>query len=336
MKKGWRVKISACMFCCILLLTACKSQNIRHEAISNPSEGYTVTDIQGTVIQMPGRPQHIVALSASLDETLLGLVEIQRMAAVDEGMDDPAASNVTELVKQVPARVKRAPSAETIAALQPDLVIAPDWGNLEVVSALRDLGIPVVVCKGPQTLQDIKDNIRLLSVAVGEPQRGEVLQQKMQAKLDEIEQKVARIPVEQRKSAVWLSTMRSYGGSGSSFDEACQFAGVRNGMAEAGVKNGQTMSKEMLLAVNPDFLFLPGDTKKSKGKAAELRDEYLQDPSLQVITAIRKGNLREPRSGYLLNCSQDFVFGVQEIAYMVYGDAFAQAADCHLTAVDEE
>ena len=35
----------------------------------------------------------------------------------------------------------------------------------------------------------------------------------------------------------------------------------------------------------------------------------------------------------MYNCSQDFVFGVQEIAYRVYGDAFKQGEDEHLSAV---
>ena len=43
----------------------------------------------------------------------------------------------------------------------------------------------------------------------------------------------------------------------------------------------------------------------------------------------------KPRSAFLYNCSQDFVYGVQEIAYRVYGDEFYLPADAHISAVDE-
>ena len=55
---------------------------------------------------------------------------------------------------------------------------------------------------------------------------------------------------------------------------------------------------------------------------------------MQTMKAIRSKAFAEPFEGYIYNCSQDFVFGVQEIAYRVYGDAFRQPADEHLSAVD--
>ena len=50
--------------------------------------------------------------------------------------------------------------------------------------------------------------------------------------------------------------------------------------------------------------------------------------------AIRSKAFAEPFEGYIYNCSQDFVLGVQEIAYRAYGDAFAQGREEHLSAVE--
>ena len=175
----------------------------------------------------------------------------------------------------------------------------------------------------------------MLSQAAGEPQRGQVLLQKMDDKLAEIAAKVQEIPQEKRRSVVLISLMKGYGGAGCCFDEACQLAGVVNGRAAAGIKNGEEMSKEKLVEINPDILFLPTYNNHGKFDINRFRSEYMDDPSLKNMRAIQQGNLIEPDEGYIYNCSQDFVFAVQEIAYRVYGDRFALQAQQHLTAVDD-
>ncbi len=296
------------------------------------SESYTITDAAGTEVKIPHKPHRIVTLSMSTDEIVLGLVPPSDMAACNTLLDDPVSSNVTDLSAQVEKKITY-PSVEEIAALEPDLVIVPDWGDLSRVDALRDLGIPVVVCEAGRDLPSIESSIRRIAAAVGEPQRGEDLIHQMREKLEEIHAKVEEIPPWERKSVVLISLMKTYGGKNSSFDAACQLAGVTNGRAAAGIEDGQTMSKEQLVAIDPDFLFLPTYRNHGKYDADAFRREYVGDPALQTMKAIRNGNLRVPFEGYIYNCSQDFVFGVQEIDYAIYGDAFAQPHDRHLTAV---
>ena len=238
------------------------------------------------------------------------------------------------LANEVEGRVTD-PTVEEIAAMQPDLVIVPDWGDITRVASLRDLGIPVVVCKGARNLEEIEATVRLIAQAVGEPARGEKLVQKMDDKLASITEQTSKIPDGEKKTVVLISLMSTYGGSGSSFDDACKYAGVINGRAQAGIRDGQAMSKEQLVAINPDVLFLPTYNDHGSYDVASFRSQYLDDPSLQTIRAIRDGRLEEPDEAYIYNCSQDFVFGVQEIAYRVYGDAFRQEAGQHLSAVDE-
>ena len=313
----------------LISLVGCKPEGEKKDT----SGSYTVTDIQGTTVTIPAKPKRILTMSMSTDEMMLGLVEPERMVAVNSLLDDPSSSNMVELGKQVPTKIKY-PSVEEIAALQPDLVIEPDWGDLSRVAALRDLGIPVVVCKGPKNLQDIKETIALLAQAVGEPQRGDILLKKMDEKLGEIKSKVAEIPQSERKSVLLISLMKDYGGAGCAFDEACQLAGVINGAAAAGIQNGQIMTKEKMVAINPDFLFLPSYNNHGEVDINRIRSEYINDPGLQGMKAIKNGALLMPDEGYIYNCSQDFVFAVQEIAYRVYGDKFKLEPQQHLSAVE--
>lgn len=333
MKKFSGQKLWFCLIACLFLSVALWGCGIQKNA-QMQGGGYDVTDIQGTVVHMDGKPQRILTLSMSTDEIIAGLVEPERIAAVNHLLDDPVSSNISKLVTKIPARIGN-PSVEEIVSLHPDLVIVPDWGNLERVGALRDLGLKVVVCQGPKSIMEIKDTIALLAAAVGENRRGEVLLKKMADKQQEIKEKVDRIPVEKRKTVVLLSLMGAYGGSGCAFDDACQNAGVINGMAKAGIKTGQTMSKEQLIAINPDILFLPTYNNHGNFDIEAFRNSYVQDPSLQTMKAIEQKQLVSPREGYIYNCSQDIVYGIQEIAYCAYGEEFKQVPDCHLSAVDD-
>lgn len=302
--------------------------------ISSQSENsYSITDIQGTVIEMPQKPQRILTLSMNTDEIVLGLVKPENMVAVNALLDDPVSSNVTELVKEIKGRITN-PAAEEIMSLNPDLVIVPDWGDITVVNTLRDLGLKVAVCKGAKNLAEIKETVLLIGEAVGEKQRGEKLVAQMDEQLAAVKEKTDKIPQDQRKTVVLISLMKTYGGIGCSFDEACSYAGVVNGMAKQGIHYGQAMTKEQLVEINPDILFLPTYSNKDTYDVKSFRNQYLNDPALAAMKAVQNESFGEPRESYIYNCSQDFVFGVQEIAYTAYGEDFKQEAGRHLSAVE--
>lgn len=315
----------------VFLLTGCGTHAPADKA--DNSAGYEVVDAQGTLVHLNSKPQRILTLSMETDEILLGLVPPHRLVGVNALLDDPLNSTVVAQAGQIPTKLTD-PSVETILSLKPDLVIVPDWGNLEKVGPLRDLGIPVIVCKGSTTIDEVKETVGLLAQSIGEEEKGRKLVAMMDAKLADIDQKVASIPLEQRKSAVLISLMNTYGGIGCLFDDACKHAGVINGMATVGIHNGQAMSKEMLVRINPDYLFLPSYTNHGSFDSQSFTQQYLNDPALQSMTAIRQGHLVKPRESYIYNGSQDVVFGVQEIAYAVYGDAFAQPDGAHLSALE--
>lgn len=315
----------------LLVLTAlfsgCGSQDSASEG------GYQVTDDQGTVVSFLAKPQRIVSLTMSTDNILLGLVKPERVVCANVLVDDPVSSNVVELGKDIPNKVRH-PKVEEILAMEPDLVIAANWGDIDYVESLRNMGINVVVVKGAKNLADIRDNIRLIAAAVGEPRRGDKLVSMMDDKLAEIKAKVDKIPQEARKRVLLISLMNNYGGKDCIYDDACTMAGVTNCLSEYGLKRGDKLTKEMMVQMNPDMIFLPTYNAHGTFDIQGFRDRYLKDPALQQMKAIQSGSIREPRDAYIYTASQDFCFAVQEIAYTVYGDEFKLADQQHLSAVE--
>ena len=112
-------------------------------------------------------------------------------------------------------------------------------------------------------------------------------------------------------------------------------AGVVNGAAEIGLEAGQALTKEHILAVNPDVLIVPVWNDHGSYDIDKFNREYLEDPALQTVQAIRTQQIVRPREGYIYNASQDMVFGAQNIAHMAYGDLVELPVERHLSVVEQ-
>lgn len=302
----------------------------------NVSKKYTVVDDRGTETVFKKKPQRIVTFTAAMDEIVLGLIAPDRMVAVNEAFNDPKTSNIAELAKKIPNKIQRNPGVETVAALKPDCVFVQTWISLDSIEALRSLGIPVIVCKTARNIEDIRANISLIASALGEKERGDMLIQKLNTELENITAKIDKLPADKKgKSIAMISIMPGYGGAGSMFDELCKYTSTLNAKAEAGIKHGQSMTKEQLVAANPDYLFLP-TYKDVTSNEEKYGKEYMNDPSLQTMTAVKEGHVVHPWARYIYNTSQNVVFGVQETARMIYGEDFAQPLNRHLSVAENK
>ena len=208
------------------------------------------------------------------------------------------------------------------------------WMPRENIDAIRELNVPVLVCKSAATMEDIHDNIRLYAAAVGEVERGEKLIGMMEEKLAEIRAKVEKVPEEKKhKRIALISIMVNYGGAGCTFDELCRCTDSINAKAAAGNRMGQEMTKEQLVAANPDYLFFPSYEDGATNEENYGR-QYLEDPSLAQMTAVRERQIGHPWARYVYNLSQDIVYGIQETAWILYGDEFKQSRHEFLTVVE--
>ena len=78
-----RIGLAICLFCLLLVLGACGERKTGPAAQSD-APVYKVTDIRGYTTQLAAKPQRILTLSLGTDEILLGLVEPERIAAVNQ------------------------------------------------------------------------------------------------------------------------------------------------------------------------------------------------------------------------------------------------------------
>lgn len=328
-------KIYALVLTLLMLVVAgCSTpQTMRDNKSSDGS--YTVVDHTGKEVKIKKKPLRILTVTTALDEIVLGLVTPDKLVAVNHILVDPKRSNITHLAEKIPHKINRNPPVETVASLAPDIVLAQEWVPIANREAIRDLGIPVVICHQSNSIETVKKNVQLVADAIGESERGKSLVKKMDDELDRIVKQIEKVPAEKKgKSIALVSVMPTFGGAGCIFDDACKYTGSRNAKAEAGNKLGQSMTKEQFVACNPDYIFIPRylDTPL----ITELYGSpYNEDPSLTMLKAVKNDQVRHPWAHYVYNVSQDVVYGVQETARMLYGEEFAQPYDRFLTVVPE-
>lgn len=320
-------KIFCLLLLLLLLVTGCGQGSGGKDAAAGGS--YTVTDEHGTVTTFKQAPQKVLTLALSSDGIIMGLGMADKLVAVNYLADDSVSSNLVEQAKKIQHKIKN-PSAEEVLALKPDVVFAYDWSDMNRVENLRNLGMNVIVLKGPATIEDIRRNVRTVAKAMHADSKGEELVKLMDSRLAQVKQQVAALKLQQPKKIVLVSLMSSYGGKGCIFDDMCKEAGVINGVSAAGIKNGQQITKEMLVKIDPDLLIMPVYNDHGNFDIKKYNQEFLEDPSLQTMRAIKNKQLFYPNEGYIYNCSQDVVFGVQEIAHAAYGEAFAMQGAQHL------
>ncbi|WP_293729210.1 ABC transporter substrate-binding protein [uncultured Phascolarctobacterium sp.] len=311
----------------IVLFTGCKMGGQQNNEESQ--SGYTVVDDFGTKVYFKAPPQKIITLAMGTDSIVLGLGEQKRLLAISSLADDPSSSNVVKQAQQIKRKIWN-PSQEEVLSLNPELVLTYAWTDPELIKNIRSLGINVFVIKNPQTISDIKDNVHQIAAALHIFSSGDKLTQMMDDKLLEIKKKLAQKNIRQPKKVVLVSLMNTYGGKGCIFDDMCREAGVINGVAAAGIENGQPVTKEMLVKINPDLFIMPVYNDHNTFDINKYNKEFLEDPALQTLTAIKNKQLFYPKEGFIYNCSQDVVFGVQEIAHAAYGETFSLSGDSHL------
>lgn len=324
------MRIFVLMLSCVLLFSGVGCGGVQNERAG----GYTVTDAEGRTVAFDQKPARVLNYGLWLDDIVLGMLLPERLVGIDHLADDPNSSNIVSIAETIPVKLNQ-PSAEQVVALHPDVVFLDTGKDAAVAESLRDLGIRVVACRKPRTPEEVRAAVQLVAAALGEEAKGTALIAAYDTACAELTERVAEIPTDQRKKVLVISMSPTFGNRGGLFDALCTMAGVTNGAAEIGLTAGQSLTKEHILAVNPDVLIVPVWNDHGSYDIDKFNREYLDDPALQTVKAIRTQQIVRPHEGYIYNASQDMVFGAQDIAHLAYGDLIEPPVGRHLTVAEQ-
>lgn len=272
-----------------------------------------VESYDGVRVAVPDHPKRILALSSAYDTILLGLIEPDRLVGINKLSTYPEYSMEAERAKLVKPVMSSYP-LEKIIALNPDLVIAPDYTTADVIEGLRHMGIPTVVVAGGTTVESIIKNVTDIAYIVGEEEKGQFYDQKIHREIDKLKRLGLSIPTNQRKSVLFVSSMDGYTGTGSLFDDMCKYMSINNAPRILGLPPRTPFGDERVLAMNPDYIFIPS----YKGMDKSLSSRYLDNPAFQNLPAIRENRVKTLPAAYLYTMNQHIGEAMLAIMHTVY------------------
>ena len=311
MNKTIGLLITLMILLCVCL-AGCGLIKSPNEGTQTPHTRY-VESHDGVQVGVPENPKRILALSSAFDTILLGLIEPERLVGINKLSTYEEYSLEAKRAKLVKPVLSSYP-LEKIIALKPDLVIAPDYISADVIYGLRHMGIATVVVSSGSTVEDVIKNVTDVAHIIGEDDKGRFYKQKIRRELDELKRLGQSIPPEQRKTVLFVSSMDGYTGTGSLFDDMCHYMSIYNAPDRIGLPPHIPFGEERVLAMNPDYIFIPS----YKGMDKNLADRYLKNPAFQNLPAIKENRVKPLPAAYLYTMNQHIGEAMLAIMYTVY------------------
>ena len=217
-----------------------------------------------------GYARNIVSINLCADQLLLRLAQRERIASVSHLAANPLYSEYHDRVGDIALNHGR---IEEIIALQPDLVLAYQYSDVQVIHMLRHLGVRVAVIPAPSNLDDVASTITAIAALLDERRKGADLRAQMAAEL-----MPEPVPHDRTRPLAVIYAPGGYSPGALSLAGALlEAAGFRNLSAELGNDYGATLPLEQLLMHQPDLIIVDDD-EPDKNSLAQRR---LEHPALQ-------------------------------------------------------
>lgn len=221
----------------------------------------------------PARPQRIVSLNLCADQLILALADRDQIAGLTRNADRAEMSAAAAQARGL--RILGS-SAEEVLEIDPDLVVGMPARRGLALAGMQSRGYPTLDLKTAESLEEIEALIRQTAVALGHPQRGEVMVAQMRADL-------ADIPRNGRgKVAAYYQRGGYMTGTGTLVDELMARAGLVNLAVKLGKPALSQMSLEEIVAAQPDFLIVESATDRVIDQGTEM----LHHPAIAGVPRI--------------------------------------------------
>ncbi|WP_288875210.1 ABC transporter substrate-binding protein [uncultured Fusobacterium sp.] len=257
----------------------------------------------------------IISMSMASDELLYALVSKDRILALSGNSDKnemrSALWNKINDFNQVKDNV------EQIMALEPDLVIVPNWIKKTVISQLEDAGINIYVYDTPSNFQEEKNLIKELSCLLEVKNIGARIIKDMDTRLLAIQQKIKK----SGKPCPRVLEYSHYGstnGKGSMFDDMLSNIYCKNVASEIGIYRFAKISKELVIDLNPEIILIPIWDSTSAKNCSKFFTFIKNDKSLAEVDAIKNNKVYAIPGKYVYMYSQYIIDGMEEIANSIY------------------
>ncbi|HLG88674.1 MAG TPA: ABC transporter substrate-binding protein [Alphaproteobacteria bacterium] len=228
-----------------------------------------------------GPPQRVASINLCSDQYLLAIAKPDQAASVTWLAGDKNRSAEAARAAGIPVNHG---SAEEIARIAPDLVLADTFSDPNTVTMIRRLGIPVAVLPAPTDFAGIMDRVRRTAALLGNSERGEAVIAEMQATMGPPPPTSdARKPLVAEIEPGFFTE-----GEGTLIDDAISRSGGLALGRVLGLHGYASLPLERLVSAPIDLIILPAESDGSPSLSAHsldhpaLRDKLTTVPRFSI------------------------------------------------------
>lgn len=241
-------------------------------------------------------PLKVASLLVGLDQILYAVAP-EKVAGVSYLAADPAISLIADKIHNIPLLKV---DTETILRLRPDLLLISRFSNTNFINILVKHGIKVQLFDKFNSLNDIENNIKIISELTCSHQRGEKLLRWISRLKKRLSKKCKKI--EQKPTALYISSTLSSAGAYTIVSDIIELACLTNILKQKGIMNFHQLKLEEILQFNPDFLIFD--------EHVDVSAFFQRYGMLQQLDAFKNRRIVQIESKYLMSTSHyDFLAG---------------------------
>lgn len=285
------MKFSILIFAFALVLTNCKNETSRNEAVKPMRE---VTDDLGKTVRLPQKIDRAISLAPNLTENIFAVGAGDKLVGVTTFCNFPPEAEKIQKVSDT-----QTPNVETIIALKPDVVFVSTASQLEnFTRILAEKNIAVFVTN-PNNLEDVFKNLKTFGELFDSAEKADKLIADLKQRVSATEEKVkgkppVRVFVQIDKDSLFTI------GKDSFITDLIARAGGESATKTV-AKAYPNISKEAALALNPDTIILsespnnsePNDVFKNSnavknGRVFKINADIMSRPGPRLVDAIEQ------------------------------------------------
>jgi iron complex transport system substrate-binding protein len=296
------------------VFSACSAAVPASTPTSEPPTAIAITDDRGRSLTFNAPPQRIVSLAPSVTEILFAVGAGSQLVGRTSFCNyPPEAAALPEIGGFSASTI----SVETIAGLQPDLVIASTASQLEVLDALDALQVPTLLL-APDSLTAVYENIAQLATITGHEAAGAQVVASMEARVATVMETVASIPPEQRPTVFWqvYNDPLITAGPQTFIGQLIELAGATNVFADTSEDYPQ-VNAETVAERDPAVILGPA----SQGDALAAA-QVATRPGWAELSAVRDGRVYLLDEDIVSRPGPRLADALEQVAAALYPEAF--------------
>lgn len=271
-------------------------------------------------LTLESQPTKISSMVFGTDEMLLGLTDVENIVGLS-GKDNgiPYIADPTDSAADV-ARISD--NAEVMISLGADFIIGASWVSSDLQDVMADNDIPFYGYTTPKTMEQQIQIVADIGYLLGEDEKTAVIVDDMNDRMQTVIDTVADIADEDKVRVMAYNMHGSSSAIGTIFDDMVTIAGAVNISSEAGLEGTATISKEQLVAMNPEVIILVKWASDTSEDFDAFLDELFSDSSLATVDAIANERVYVSLDNSITNVSQFAIDGLEFVAESCYPDLF--------------